>query len=70
MKYVLDSNLSLKWVLAEPNSAMANKLRDDFQEVVHQLVSPDVFAVEIAHALTRAERQGKIAPVAGSLPCP
>jgi predicted nucleic acid-binding protein len=61
MKYVLDSNLALKWVLAEPDSAMANKLRDDFQKAVHQLVSPDVFAVEIAHALTRAERQGKIA---------
>jgi predicted nucleic acid-binding protein len=26
------------------------------------LLAPDVFQIEIAHALTRAERQGRIAP--------
>jgi predicted nucleic acid-binding protein len=61
MKYVLDSNIALKWVLAEPDSAKAKQLRDDYQNAVHELLTPDVFPVEVAHALTRAERQGKIA---------
>jgi predicted nucleic acid-binding protein len=61
MKYVLDSNVALKWVLAEPDSAKAKQLRDDYQKGVHELLAPDVFAVEVAHALTRAERQGIIA---------
>jgi predicted nucleic acid-binding protein len=61
MKYVLDSNIALKWVLPEPDSPKARQLRDDFQKAVHELVSPTVLEVEIAHALTRAERQGKIA---------
>jgi predicted nucleic acid-binding protein len=61
MKYVLDSNIALKWVLAEPDSARARQLRDDFQKAFHELLAPAIFEVEIAHALTRAERQGKIA---------
>jgi predicted nucleic acid-binding protein len=61
MKYVLDSNIALKWVLPEPDSAAANQLRLDFQNAIHDLIAPDVFQVEIAHALTRAERQGRIA---------
>jgi hypothetical protein len=61
MKYVLDSNVALKWVLAEPDSPKANQLRSDFQNGIHDLITPDVFQIEIAHALTRAERQGRIA---------
>jgi len=61
MKYVLDSNVALKWVLAEPDSRIANQLRFDFQNSVSDLITPDVFQVEIAHALTRAERLGRIA---------
>jgi predicted nucleic acid-binding protein len=61
MKYVLDSNVALKWVFPEPDSAKAKQLRSDFQKGVHDLVAPEVFEVEIAHALTRGERQGRIA---------
>jgi predicted nucleic acid-binding protein len=61
MKYVLDSNIALKWVLAEPDSPRAKQLRDDFGKSIHELISPDIFEVEVAHALTRAERQRKIA---------
>lgn len=61
MKYVLDANVALKWALAEPDSAKARQLRDDFQRDIHDLLAPDLFEVEIAHALTRAERQGRIA---------
>jgi predicted nucleic acid-binding protein len=60
MKYVLDSNIALKWVLPEPDSDKAKKLRADFRQGTHELLAPEVFQVEIAHALTRAERQGKI----------
>ena len=61
MKYVLDSNVALKWALAEPDSPKARQLRDDFQKGTHDLLAPDIFQTEIAHALTRAERQGRIA---------
>ncbi len=61
MKYVLDASVGLKWVLTEPDSAKAILLRDDFRNTVHELIAPDVFSLEMAHALTRAERQGRIA---------
>jgi predicted nucleic acid-binding protein len=61
MKYVLDSNVALKWVLPEKDSAKAAALRDDAQAGIHELIAPDIFPVEAAHALTRAERRGTIA---------
>jgi predicted nucleic acid-binding protein len=61
MIYVLDSSVAIKWVLAEPDSPQANQLRDDFVNGVHELLAPDVFPVEVAHALTRAERRNRIA---------
>jgi predicted nucleic acid-binding protein len=60
MKYVLDSSVALKWVLAEPDSPKARQLRDDYVRHIHELLAPDVLSLEIAHALTRAERQGRI----------
>jgi predicted nucleic acid-binding protein len=60
MRYALDSNVALKWVLNEPDSAKAVRLRDEFRAGTHQLISPDVFPVEVAHALARAERRGII----------
>lgn len=60
MKYVLDSNVAAKWVLPELDSPAAHLLRDDFEAGTHDLVAPDVFPVEIGHALTRAERQRRI----------
>jgi len=62
MKYVLDASVALKWVLTEPDSAKALSVRDDFRKQVHELLAPDVFPVEVAHALTRAERRGLIKP--------
>jgi predicted nucleic acid-binding protein len=61
MKYVLDSSVALKWVLPEADSDKAELLRDDFRNGVHDLLSPDIFSVELPHALTRAERRGIIA---------
>jgi predicted nucleic acid-binding protein len=62
MKYVIDSSVKVKWVLAEPESDKATRLRDDFRNSVYELISPDLFTVEACHALTRAERQGRISP--------
>jgi predicted nucleic acid-binding protein len=60
MRYVLDASVALKWVLPETDSDKALRLRDDTQAGVHELLAPDVFAVEVAHALARAERKGDI----------
>lgn len=66
MKYVLDSNVALKWVLPEPDSAKAISLRDDFRNQVHELLAPDILPVEVAHALARAERRKIIKPPEGT----
>jgi predicted nucleic acid-binding protein len=65
MKYVLDSSIALKWVLPEPDSVDAIRLRGDLQNGAHELHAPSIFYVEVAHALTRAERQRRIAVSAG-----
>lgn len=57
MKYVLDSSVALKWVLPEADSDKASRLRDQFHNGLDQAHAPDVFAIEIGHALTRAERR-------------
>jgi predicted nucleic acid-binding protein len=61
MKYVLDSSVAFKWVVIEAHSDKARHLRDEFRMGLHELLSPDVFPVEVAHSLTRAERQGRLA---------
>jgi predicted nucleic acid-binding protein len=66
MRYVLDSCVAVKWFLAEADSTKAIQLRDEFNQQIHELVAPDVFPVEIAHALSRAERRGLIQPIEGS----
>jgi len=60
MKYVVDSSVGFKWVLIENLSDKARKLRQDYTDGKLNLLSPDVFPIEIAHALTRAERQKRI----------
>jgi predicted nucleic acid-binding protein len=61
MKYVLDSSIGFKWVVTEPLSDKALLVREDYRNTIHELIAPDIFPVEVAHALTRAERQGRIA---------
>jgi predicted nucleic acid-binding protein len=66
MKRVLDSSVGVKWVLPELHSDKALRLRDDYRNGIEELIAPDVFLVEVAHALTRAERQQRITPVQGA----
>jgi predicted nucleic acid-binding protein len=60
MKYVLDSSVALKWVLAEPDSGRAIRLRDEYNASIHELLAPDFFIPEIANGVAVAERQGRI----------
>lgn len=60
MTYVVDSSVAVKVVLIEADSDKAQALFDQFAAGVHVLHSPDVFSVEVAHALTKAERQNRI----------
>jgi len=62
MKYVLDSSVGVKWVVVEALSDKARNLRDEFRKGLHQLLAPDIFPIEVGHALTRAERQGRLTP--------
>ena len=66
MKYVLDSSVGFKTLLAEQDSDKAQRLCEDYRNHVHELLCPDIFAVEIAHGVTRAERQGRITPTQGA----
>jgi predicted nucleic acid-binding protein len=60
MKYVIDSSVAFKWVVPETNSDKALLIRDDFGNGLITLLAPDVYPIEIGHALTRSERQGRI----------
>ena len=60
MKYVIDASVALKWVLPEINSDKALRLRSNFQAAIHELLSPDIFSIEVANTLARAERNGVI----------
>ncbi|HUY35766.1 MAG TPA: type II toxin-antitoxin system VapC family toxin [Pirellulales bacterium] len=62
MKYVLDASVALKWVLPESDSEKAIALQEEFDREIHEILAPDTFPVEVAHALTRAERRGLIQP--------
>jgi predicted nucleic acid-binding protein len=62
MKYVLDSCVAAKWAIAEADSDKAIRFRNEFLAAVHELHVPDFFPLEVAHILTRAERQRRISP--------
>jgi hypothetical protein len=57
--------VGLKWLLKETDSDKALRIRDEFRRQLHDLLAPDVFPVEVAHSLTRAERQGRITTAEG-----
>jgi predicted nucleic acid-binding protein len=66
MKYVLDASVALKWELPESDSAKAIVLRDNFVARVDELIAPDFFPVEVAHALVRAERKNVLTSAEGA----
>lgn len=60
MKYVIDTSVAIKTVIAEPDSAKAIQLRDNYNNAVHDLIAPDLYPTEICNVLMMAERTGKI----------
>jgi len=57
MKYALDVSVALCWVISRPLTPKALLLRDEYRRQLHELIAPAHFPVEIASALTKAERQ-------------
>lgn len=66
MRYVLDSSVAFKWAIIEADTIKARGLRDDYRNGVHELLAPDFMPIEVAHSLTRAERQRRITPAEGA----
>ena len=60
MKYIIDSSVAFKWVVPEIDSDKADDLRTEYLLGLHEFHAPDIFPIELAHALTRAERQLRI----------
>jgi predicted nucleic acid-binding protein len=57
--------VGLKWLIKETDSDKALRIRDEYRRQLHDLIAPDVFPAEVAHSLTRAERQGRITAAEG-----
>src|SRR5207302_4947617 len=55
-----------KTVLPETDTPKAVRLLNEFRLGLHDLLAPDVFPIEVAHALARAERRGIIKPPLGA----
>ncbi len=54
--------MALKWAIKEADSPQALLFQDDVRAGIHETIAPDVFAEEVAHVLTKAERK-KFIPV-------
>lgn len=60
IRFILDSSVALKWVITEVDSDKAIGRRLECVNGLCQFLAPDVFPIEVAHSLTRAERQNRI----------
>jgi predicted nucleic acid-binding protein len=65
MKYVIDSSVAFKWSVKEVDSDKADAILTDFLMGIHELHAPDFYPVELAHSITRAERQHRITQAEG-----
>ncbi|OAI57340.1 hypothetical protein AYO47_08155 [Planctomyces sp. SCGC AG-212-M04] len=54
--FVLDSSVAVGF------SSKALDLRDAVKSMIHEIIAPETFASEVAHALTKAERR-KVIPI-------
>lgn len=65
MKYILDASVGFKTLVTETDSDKAKQLIEDYRNGGHELIAPDILPIEVGHALTRAERQGRVSPADG-----
>ncbi len=54
---VLDASAALKWVLPKKDAPKAVRLRNDYRQGLNDLLAPDIFPLEVASALAKAERK-------------
>lgn len=64
MKLVIDANIGLSALLPEPDTAQALQLFADFRTGIHELLTPDLYLLEVGNTLVNAARSGKI-PTSG-----
>lgn len=64
-RFVLDSSVAFKSLLVESGSDRATRLIEDYRAGLHDLIAPDILPIEVGHALTRAERMGRISTADG-----
>lgn len=64
--FVLDSSVAVSWVIPEAATDPAIALRESVSSGRHDIIAPETFASEVAHALTKAERR-KIIPEGDAL---
>jgi hypothetical protein len=62
MRMVLDSSVSLAWVLPDALADNAKRMRDDYRNRIHECLAPEIFLGENANALIKAERRKTIGP--------
>jgi len=64
MKWVLDSNIGVKWLLQEDQSDKA-RVRDGYSRGLHDLLAPDIFTVDCCAGICRAHAlPGDLSPLA------
>lgn len=60
MRYVIDSGIGVKFAIPEINSDKAIRLIEAGRQGTHELISADLFPVEVCNALMMAERRARI----------
>ena len=65
MLICLDSGVAIKSVVPEPDSQKAIDLLAQIQQGVHDAIAPDIFPLETANALLKAERLGRVVDAIG-----
>src|SRR5688572_2054316 len=64
-RFILDSSIAFKCLIMESASDKALRLLEDYRNGIHELIAPDILPVEVGHALTRAERMGRVSTADG-----
>jgi|SRR5438132_2830996 len=54
MRSVLDASVAVKWVLPEPDTDKALRLRDAYRQGQDELIAPDWILAEVANILGKA----------------
>jgi predicted nucleic acid-binding protein len=66
MKLVLDASVAFKWIVREAHTDDAIQIRSGILVGTVEAVAPDIYPIELVHAITRAERQKRLTPAEGA----